>query len=89
MRSTIAVEHVVDALRRVASLRLKSRSAFDDLERVLGALRLVALGLVEARVLERDRGVAAEHLEQADVVFVELASTPSLEMTTAPLTRVP
>ena len=43
-----------------------------DLERGLGALGLEPLGLVEARVLERDGGVAAEHLEQADVVLVEL-----------------
>ena len=36
------------------------------------AVRLAPLGLVEARVLERDRRVAGEHLEEPDVVFVEL-----------------
>ena len=35
-------------------------------------LRLSPLRLVQARVLERDRGVAGEHLEQAHVVLVEL-----------------
>ena len=55
-----------------ASWRLKSRSALRDLERGLGALGLESLGLVQACVLERDRGVAAQHLEQADVVLVEL-----------------
>ncbi len=39
---------------------------------VFARLRLEPLGLVEAGVLERDRRVAAEDLEQADVVLVEL-----------------
>ena len=43
-----------------------------DVERVLGPLGLEPLCLVEARVLDRDGRVAAEHLEQADVVLVEL-----------------
>ena len=36
-----------------------------ELEQRVRALRLAALSLVETRVLERDRGVAGEHLEQA------------------------
>ena len=41
-------------------------------EQRLRALGLSPLLLVEPRVLERDRRLAGEHLEQADVVLVEL-----------------
>src|SRR5205085_4776178 len=59
-----AVEDLVQPLR--------SRKLAPELEQRLRALGLAPLGLVEARVLERDRGLAGEHLEQADVVLVEL-----------------
>ena len=55
-----------------ASLRLKSSSAL-AISRVLGPMRLETLCLVEPRVLDRDGGVPAEHLEEAHVVLVELA----------------
>ena len=38
-------------------------------------LGLASLGLVQPCVLERDRGVAGKHLEQPDVVLVELVAT--------------
>ena len=43
-----------------------------QLEQRLGALRLPALGLVELGVDERDRRVPGQHLEEAEVVRVEL-----------------
>ena len=43
-----------------------------ELEQRLGALRLAPLLLVEPRVDERDRGVPGEHLEQTQLVLVEL-----------------
>ena len=43
-----------------------------ELEQRRRALGLAARRVVEAGVLDRDRGVAREHLEQADVVLVEL-----------------
>ena len=67
-----AVEDVVHALHG-RNLAAEVEERVGDPERFLGELRLLALGLVEARVLERDRGVAGEHLEEPDVVFVELA----------------
>src|SRR5204862_215818 len=51
---------------------LRARELAAELEQRLRALRLAPLGLVEPRVLERDRGLAGEHLEQAHVVLVEL-----------------
>ena len=48
------------------------RELAPELEQRRRALRLAARRLVEARVLDRDRGVAGEHLEQAHVVLVEL-----------------
>ena len=59
---------------RVADLleRLRARDFVGEREQRLGALGLAPLLLVEARILERDRRVAGEHLEQADVVLVEL-----------------
>src|SRR5262249_27501417 len=48
------------------------RELVRECEQRLRALGLPALLLVEARVLERDRRLAGEHLEQAHVVFVEL-----------------
>src|SRR4029079_19816859 len=52
---------------------LGGREVAPELEQRLRALRLAPLRLVEARVLERDGGVAGEHLQQAQVVLVELA----------------
>ena len=43
-----------------------------ELEQGLQVVGLAPLGLVQARVLERDRRLAGEHLEQAHVVLVEL-----------------
>ena len=59
-----ARQHVIETLRggEVAA----------ELEQRLRALGLAPLRLVEARVLERDGRVAGEHLEQAQVVLVEL-----------------
>ena len=51
---------------------LGSRELAAELEQRGRALGLAPRGLVEAGVLERDGGVAGEHLEQADVVLVEL-----------------
>jgi hypothetical protein len=66
------VEHLVQRFgERQAPAEVEERVR--DLERGLRALRLAALRLVEPRVLERDGGVAAEHLEHADVVLVEPA----------------
>ena len=67
-----AVEDVVHAVHG-CDLAAEVEQGVGDPERFLGDLRLLALGLVEARVLERDRRMAGEHLEQADVVLVELA----------------
>ena len=61
-----AFEHALEPLR--------GGEVAPELEQRLRALRLAALGLVEARVLERDGRMAGEHLEQAQVVLVELAS---------------
>ena len=46
-----------------------------ELEQRLGALGLASLHLVEPGVLDRGRRVAGEHLEQAQVVVVELIET--------------
>ncbi len=54
---------------------LGARQLTAELEQRGGPLRLAARRLVEARVLERDGGVAGEQLEQADVVLVELVET--------------
>ena len=59
-----AVEHVVEALG--------ARELARELEQGLGTLGFAPLRLVEARVLERNGRVAGEHLEQAQVLFVEL-----------------
>ncbi len=60
-----ALEHALEPLG--------GREVAPELEQRLRALRLAPLRLVEARVLERDRSVAGEHLQQAQVVLVELA----------------
>ena len=59
-----AFEHALEPLRR--------GEVAPELEQRLRALRLAALRLVEAGVLERDGRMAGEHLEQAQVVLVEL-----------------
>ena len=66
-----AAEHVLRRLRR-RELAARLEQRVRDLSRLLRGLGLEALLLVEARVLERDRCLAGEHLEQADVVLVEL-----------------
>ena len=53
--------------------RARLRDGVGELEPGLRVVGLAAERLVEARVLERDRGVAGEHLEQPQVVLVELA----------------
>ena len=60
-----------DLLQDAVEVRHR-RELARQLEQRLGALRLAPLRLVEARVDERDRDVAREHLEQAQVVGVEL-----------------
>ena len=51
---------------------VRARDDVGEREQRLGALGLAPLLLVEPRVLERDRRLAGEHLEQANVVLVEL-----------------
>ena len=75
-----AFEHALEPLRR--------GEVAPELEQRLRALGLAALRLVEACVLERDGGMAGEHLEEAQVVLVELLR-PSFETTIAPVTREP
>ena len=60
-----AFEHPLETLGR--------REVAPELEQRLRALGLAPLRLVQACVLERDGGVAGEHLKQAQVVLVELA----------------
>ena len=63
-------EHLVQGLgERQAAAEVEE--GVRDLERSLRPVRLEPLRLVEPSVLERDRRVAAEHLEQAHVVLVE------------------
>ena len=50
----------------------RARELAAELEQRGCALRLATRGLVQARVLERDRRVTGEYLQQADVVLVEL-----------------
>src|SRR5262249_8085489 len=61
---------VDDSVHSVGARKLAA-----ELEQCRRALGLAALSLVEARVLERDRGVACEHLQQTDIVLVELVQT--------------
>ena len=64
-------EHLIERLgQSEASAEVEERVG--DLERGSRAVGFEPLGLVEARVLERHGRVAAEHLEKADVVLVEL-----------------
>ena len=63
-RSTMRLDDFVHALG--------SRELAAELEQRGRALGLTPGGLVEAGVLERHGGVAREHFQQADVVFVEL-----------------
>ena len=60
-----ALEHALEPLGR--------GEVAPELEQRLRALRLAALRLVETGVLERDGRMAGEHLEQPQVVLVELA----------------
>ena len=60
-----------DPLRDVGDA-VRLRELARELEERLRALRLAALRLVEPRVLEGDRRVAGQHLEQPQVVGVEL-----------------
>src|SRR5436305_7465289 len=55
---------------RLGRSRLRDRAC--ELEQRLEVVGLASLGLVEARVLEGYRSVPGEHLEQPDVVLVEL-----------------
>jgi len=55
----------------VGRLRLGDRAG--EFEQGLQVARLTSLRLVQARVLERNRGMPREHLEQPHVVLVELA----------------
>ena len=57
---------------QISSNECALRELVGEGEQRLRALGLAALLLVEARVLERDRRLAREHLEQPDVVLVEL-----------------
>ena len=50
----------------------RSREVAAEVEQLLQVLGFATLRLVEAGVLERDGRVTAEHLEQTEVVLVEL-----------------
>jgi hypothetical protein len=62
---------VDDELQRLFE-RAGTRQLAAELEQRRRALRLAPLRLVEPRVLERDRRLAGQHLEQPRVVLVEL-----------------
>ena len=57
---------------QISSNDVRPRDLVREGEQRLRALGLAPLLLVETRVLERDRRLAREHLEQAHVVLVEL-----------------
>ena len=63
-----------DALEDVFEARGRGKLA-SELEQLRRTLRLAARRLVEARILDRHGGVAREHLEQSNVVLVELVQT--------------